>query len=79
MPQCNRELDYVLLVVRRRPPVQVLYVFTTATCSNPCQNGGNCTAPDTCSCDLGWTGVQCETGGCMGNAKQSHNMYLSKF
>ena len=42
----------------------------SATCSNPCQNGGNCTAPDTCTCDMGWTGVQCEEGGWMGIMRQ---------
>ena len=34
----------------------------TATCTNPCLNGGTCTAPDTCTCDVGWIGAQCETG-----------------
>ena len=34
----------------------------SAICTNPCQNGGTCTAPETCTCDVGWTGVQCETG-----------------
>ena len=33
-----------------------------AECSSPCQNGVTCTAPDTCTCDVGWTGIQCETG-----------------
>ena len=45
----------------------VLCVYTnTAVCSNPCQNGGTCTAPNTCACDVGWTGTECETatGGC---------------
>ena len=36
--------------------------YTTATCTSPCLNGGTCTAPDTCTCDVGWTGMQCETG-----------------
>ncbi|XP_017481724.1 PREDICTED: uncharacterized protein LOC108370823, partial [Rhagoletis zephyria] len=29
-------------------------------CTNPCQNGGTCTAPDVCSCSLGFTGQFCE-------------------
>lgn len=34
----------------------------TAICSSPCLNGGTCSSPDTCACDVGWTGAQCETG-----------------
>ena len=34
----------------------------SAVCTSPCQNGGTCTAPDTCTCDVGWTGMQCEAG-----------------
>ena len=30
-------------------------------CTEPCQNGGNCTGPDTCSCAEGWTGKDCNT------------------
>ena len=36
--------------------------FFTVICSRPCLNGGNCTAPNTCTCDEGWTGMQCEAG-----------------
>ena len=36
--------------------------FRAAVCTSPCQNGGNCTSPDTCYCVVGWTGMQCETG-----------------
>lgn len=33
----------------------------SAICSLPCQNGGTCSAPDTCSCDTGWSGAICLT------------------
>ena len=36
----------------------------TDVCTNPCQNGGSCTASDTCDCVPGWIGMQCETGTC---------------
>ncbi|KAH8342936.1 hypothetical protein KR059_001832 [Drosophila kikkawai] len=29
-------------------------------CSTRCQNGGNCTAPNTCSCPAGYSGRHCE-------------------
>ncbi|XP_030385730.1 epidermal growth factor-like protein 7 [Scaptodrosophila lebanonensis] len=29
-------------------------------CTSPCKNGGNCTAPETCSCPAGFTGNSCE-------------------
>ena len=41
----------------------------SATCSNPCQNGGTCSSPNTCTCDVGWMGMQCET------RKISSNVY----
>lgn len=31
-------------------------------CSVSCMNGGQCVAPETCSCLHGYTGVNCETG-----------------
>lgn len=31
-----------------------------AVCSNKCQNNGECTAPDVCSCFPGYTGKYCE-------------------
>ena len=37
-------------------------VSFTALCTNLCQNGGTCTAANTCTCDVGWIGMQCETG-----------------
>ena len=39
------------------------FVFAyTAVCTSPCQNGGTCTAPNTCTCAPGWSGSQCTTG-----------------
>lgn len=29
-------------------------------CEEPCENGGFCSAPNTCSCPLGFTGLRCE-------------------
>ena len=44
----------------------ILSFSVSAICTSPCQNGGICTAPDTCTCDVGWTGMQCETcEGCL--------------
>ena len=40
----------------------LLLYLIAAICTSPCINGGTCTAPDTCTCDVGWTGMQCETG-----------------
>ena len=31
----------------------------TATCSQPCENGGLCVAPETCRCKAGWGGFDC--------------------
>lgn len=36
----------------------------TPICNFPCQNNGNCTAPNTCSCMAGWKGSFCETPVC---------------
>ena len=42
-----------------------MFAYTcTDVCTNPCQNGGSCTASDTCDCVLGWIGMQCEIGTC---------------
>ena len=38
--------------------------YNTAACSPPCENGGTCSAPDTCTCDIGFTGTECGTGRC---------------
>ncbi|CAF4375127.1 unnamed protein product, partial [Adineta steineri] len=34
----------------------------TAVCTNGCDNGGTCTAPDTCICATGWSGATCTIG-----------------
>jgi hypothetical protein len=36
----------------------------TATCSKICENGGVCSAPDTCSCPNGWSGDDCTVPVC---------------
>ena len=33
-----------------------------AMCTQPCLNGGTCSAPDSCICTSGWTGKSCEEG-----------------
>ena len=37
-------------------------ILNAVSCTNPCQNGGICTAPDTCTCMAEWTGVECQNG-----------------
>ena len=36
----------------------------SAVCSFPCENGGNCTGPEQCSCAAGWSGVDCTVPVC---------------
>jgi hypothetical protein len=36
----------------------------TAVCSQVCENGGSCTAPDSCTCAVGWSGYDCTTAVC---------------
>ncbi|CAF4294637.1 unnamed protein product, partial [Adineta steineri] len=36
----------------------------TPVCTSGCQNGGTCTAPDTCACAAGWSDATCETAVC---------------
>ena len=33
-----------------------------ALCSPGCENGGTCTAPDTCNCVDGYSGDRCQNG-----------------
>ncbi len=39
----------------------------TAVCTQACQNGGTCSAPDTCTCMEGFSGNQCEITGSTGS------------
>ena len=32
-----------------------------AVCTSACQNGGTCSAPNTCTCTSSWTGATCTT------------------
>ncbi|KAH8057365.1 calcium ion binding protein [Aureococcus anophagefferens] len=36
----------------------------TAVCSQPCENGGRCVAPETCDCMPGWQGADCTAPVC---------------
>ncbi|KAF8059417.1 MTK1 [Scenedesmus sp. PABB004] len=36
-----------------------LCTISTPTCAQACKNGGNCTAPNFCSCPPGWGGPDC--------------------
>ena len=42
----------------------LLFCSCAAICTSPCQNGGSCSAPDICTCTVGWIGAQCNTGRC---------------
>ena len=40
-----------------------MYVaLLTAICTHTCENGGTCSAPNTCSCTASWTGSLCTNG-----------------
>lgn len=34
-------------------------LFCLAVCTSSCQNGGTCSAPNTCTCTSQWTGQTC--------------------
>eukprot|EP00947_MAST-08B_sp_MAST-8B-sp1_P005608 g5608.t1 len=38
--------------------------YLTATCSKVCENGGQCSSPETCSCPAGWGGDDCTAPQC---------------
>ena len=62
VPQCNRESYCFVTLLYTLWLCTACVFYCAAICASPCQNGGTCTAPDTCTCDVGWTGMQCETG-----------------
>ena len=37
------------------------YCIILDYCTSPCQNGGTCTGPNTCTCIEGWEGNVCQT------------------
>ena len=41
---------------------QDLFYYFAAICSSPCENGGECIAPETCACRRGYTGSTCQIG-----------------
>ena len=40
----------------------ILHYTVLAICDPVCENGGTCTAPNTCECVDGYSGEQCEIG-----------------
>ena len=41
---------------------QNIILVIIAVCSTGCYNGGNCTAPEVCTCPSEWTGNDCRQG-----------------
>ncbi|NXH17904.1 EGFL7 protein, partial [Bucco capensis] len=50
-----------------------------ALCWVPCQNGGTCTFPDTCTCPPGWMGRACQTDvdECAGQSHGCHQLCIN--
>ena len=40
--------------------MKICLLFVAAVCDQPCQNGGQCVAPNQCKCRLGFIGDHCE-------------------
>ena len=40
----------------------ILHYTLLAICDPACENGGTCTAPNTCDCPEGYAGNQCQRG-----------------
>ena len=51
----------------------ILQCILLALCFPACENGGTCTAPDTCDCVDGYSGDGCENGICVLVFSQSVN------
>ena len=52
-----------------------VFHWFTAVCTQACQNGGICSAPDSCSCVNGWSGQLCEEGNCIFDSMFSLYLY----
>ena len=50
--------------------------FVLAICDPVCENGGICTAPDTCVCLAGYSGDQCENGMFFLHDQHAHASYI---
>ena len=44
---------------------RIVIVFYLAVCVSACQNGGTCSAPNTCTCPATYTGATCTTRMCI--------------
>ena len=57
---------FFLNIVSCRHPSYILEICFIlaflAICDFDCENGGTCTAPNTCECVDGYSGEQCEIG-----------------
>ena len=50
---------YVKIIICEKWFFEYIY---KAVCRDGCFNGGECTAPGTCTCSSGWTGNDCTQG-----------------
>ena len=58
VPQCERMLMHSSTIGKHHCYYHTHILLFTAVCNSLCQNGGKCTGPDPCMCDVGWTGIQ---------------------
>ena len=55
------------------------FLYVLAICSLACQNGGTCSAPDTCDCILGYNGTVCETRMFSAAKNASVHIFMSQY